>query len=57
MIPDLDIYRSANVLVKHHGQDAPGYASLEAAFSLAYFQGLNRRKIAQTISPPAPPRP
>ena len=22
MIPDLDIYRSANVLVKHHGQDA-----------------------------------
>ena len=23
MIPDLDIYRSANVLVKHHGQDAP----------------------------------
>jgi hypothetical protein len=23
MIPDLDIYRSANVLVKHHGEDAP----------------------------------
>ncbi len=23
MIPDLDIYRAANVLVKHHGQDAP----------------------------------
>ncbi len=23
MIPDLDIYRSANVLVKHHGE-APG---------------------------------
>ena len=23
MIPDLDIYRSANVLVKHHGPDAP----------------------------------
>ncbi len=23
MIPDLDIYRSANVLVKQHGQDAP----------------------------------
>ncbi len=27
MIPDLDIYRSAHVLVKQHGQDAP----LEAA--------------------------
>ncbi len=23
MIPDLDIYRSAQVLVKRHGQDAP----------------------------------
>ncbi len=23
MIPDLDIFRSANVLIKHHGQDAP----------------------------------
>ena len=23
MTPDLDIYRSANVLVKQHGQDAP----------------------------------
>ncbi len=27
MIPDLDIYRSANALVKRHGQDA----SIEAA--------------------------
>ncbi len=27
MIPDLDIYRSANVLVKQHGQDAPIPAS------------------------------
>ncbi len=23
MIPDLDIYRAANLLVKRHGQDAP----------------------------------
>ncbi len=23
MIPDLDIYRSANILVKQHGEDAP----------------------------------
>ena len=30
MIPDLDIYRSANVLVKHHGQDAPIHAAMQA---------------------------
>ena len=28
MIPDLDIYRSAQVLVKRHGQDAPIEASM-----------------------------
>ena len=30
MIPDLDIYRSANVLVTHHGQDAPIKAAMRA---------------------------
>ena len=30
MIPDLDIYRTANVLVKHHGQDAPIEAAMRA---------------------------
>ncbi len=30
MIPDLDIYRSANVLMKHHGQDAPIEAAMRA---------------------------
>ena len=30
MIPDLDIYRSAQVLVKHHGQDAPIEAAMRA---------------------------
>ncbi len=30
MIPDLDIYRSANLLVKHHGQDAPIEAATRA---------------------------
>ncbi len=30
MIPDLDIYRSANLLVKHHGQDAPIHAAMRA---------------------------
>ena len=30
MIPDLDIYRSAQVLVKLHGQDAPIQTALRA---------------------------
>ncbi len=30
MISDLDIYRSANVLVRHHGQDAPIEAAMRA---------------------------
>ncbi len=30
MIPDLDIYRSAAVLVKRHGQVAPLHAAMKA---------------------------
>ncbi len=30
MIPDLDIYRSANLLVKQHSEDAPIHASMRA---------------------------
>ncbi len=30
MIPDLDIYRSAQVLVRQHGQDAPVHAAMRA---------------------------
>ena len=30
MIPDLDIYRSAQVLVKQHGEDAPIQAAMRA---------------------------
>ncbi len=30
MIPDLDIYRSANLLVKQHGPDAPIHAAMRA---------------------------
>ena len=30
MIPALDIYRSANVLVKQHGEDAPIHAAMRA---------------------------
>ncbi len=30
MIPDLDIYRSANLLVKQHGEEAPIHAAMRA---------------------------
>ncbi len=30
MTPDLDIYRSANVLARRHGQDAPIEAAMRA---------------------------
>ena len=30
MTPDLDIYRSAQVLVKRHGRDAPIHAAMRA---------------------------
>ncbi len=30
MISDLDVYRSANLLVKRHGEDAPIHAAMRA---------------------------
>ncbi len=30
MIPDLDIYQSANLLVQQHGEDAPIEAAMRA---------------------------
>ncbi len=30
MIPALDIYRSAHIIVKRHGQDAPIHAAMRA---------------------------
>ena len=30
MIPDLDIYRSANVIIKQYGKDAPIHAAIRA---------------------------
>ncbi len=30
MIPDLDIYRSAQVLAKRHGEDVPIHAAMRA---------------------------
>ncbi len=30
MIPDLDIFRSANLLIKQHGEDAPIEAAMRA---------------------------
>ncbi len=34
MTSDLDIYRSANALVKQHGQDAPIHATMRAVAML-----------------------
>ncbi len=34
MIPDLDIYRSANLLVKRHSEDAPIHATMRADATL-----------------------
>ena len=31
MTPNLDIYRTANLLVKRHGEDAPIHAAMRAA--------------------------
>ncbi len=30
MIPDLDIYRAANVIIRQYGQDAPIHAAMRA---------------------------
>ncbi len=34
MIPDLDIYRSAQALIKRHGKDAPIEAAMQAVAML-----------------------
>ncbi len=34
LIPNLDIYRSANLLVQHHGEDAPIKAAMRADATL-----------------------
>ncbi len=39
MIPDLDIYRTANVLVKQHGEDAPIQAAMCADAMLEKGEG------------------
>ena len=39
MVPDLDIYRSANLLVKQHGEDALIHAAMRADAILNWLQG------------------
>ncbi len=34
MIPDLDIYRAANVIIEQYGQDAPIHAAMRADATL-----------------------
>ena len=46
MTPDLDIYRSANVLVKQHGEDAPIQAAMrpDAMLEMGDLDGYAVRK-------------
>ncbi len=44
MIPNLDIYRSANVLVKHHSADAPIHAAMRADAALQNMRKLIRQQ-------------
>ncbi len=39
MVSDLDIYLSANLLVKQHGEDAPIHAAMWADAILNWLQG------------------
>jgi len=34
MIPDLDLYRAANVIIKQYGEDAPIHAAMRADATL-----------------------
>ncbi len=57
MIPDLDIYRAANVIIKQYGQDAPIHAAMRADAMLEDgdldgYRVYNRRRW-----PPVKPRP
>ncbi len=46
MIPDLDLYRAANVLVKQHGEYAPIHAAMRADAMLEKgdFRGWSRQR-------------
>ena len=49
MIPDLDIYRSAHLVMKRHGQDAPIHAAMRA-------DAVNRARkanMSQSVGSPA----
>ncbi len=59
MVPNLDIYRSANVLVKQHGQDAPIHAAMNADAVLEAgdleIEGTARRGYGSIARKPASP--
>ncbi len=48
MIPDLDIYRSANLLVKRHGADAPIEAAMRADAMLYNSENRLTRSVLET---------
>ncbi len=55
MIPDLDIYRSANLLVKQHGEDAPIEAAMraDAMLEAGYLEGYGVwKRILRAVGEP-----
>ena len=56
LIPDLDIYRTANLLVSNHGQNAPIEAAMRAAaLHRGTFYGTTGKGRIGRISLPLPP--
>ena len=54
MIPDLDIYCSANVLVEHHGQDAPIHTAMRAMAAGVTDKLWDMKDVAALIDAVAP---
>ena len=42
MIPDLDIYRTGNILVKQHGEDAPIQAAMMPSLDIIELANQNK---------------
>ena len=51
MPPDLDIYRSANLLVKQHGEDAPIHAAMKVDATLEKGDLDGGRSIPDRLAP------
>ncbi len=54
MIPNLDIYRSANVIINQHGQDAPIHAAMRAMVAGVTDKLWDMKDVAALIDAVAP---